>query len=92
MDGKVGWLLYAAAPGGGHHGVSGMTMAAMVGMCVFCLALASFYLGFCVPGVRRPNIQPTTNHLAKLLSPSIMVDDDASINDPLPKHFEDLGC
>jgi hypothetical protein len=39
---------------------------------VFCLTLASFYLGLCVSGVCRPNIQPTTNHLADLISPSIM--------------------
>jgi hypothetical protein len=35
-------------------------------------SLASFYLGFCVSGVRRPNTQPTTTHLADLISPSIM--------------------
>jgi hypothetical protein len=59
------WLIVVCGDaGGGHHGVRGTTAAAMVGMCVFCLALASFYLGFCGLGVRRPNIQPTTNHLA----------------------------
>jgi hypothetical protein len=36
----------------GHHGGRGRAAAAMVVMCVFRLALASFYLGICVSGVR----------------------------------------
>jgi hypothetical protein len=56
----------------GQNNGRGRAAAAMVGMFVFCLALASFYLGICVSGVCQSNIQPTTNHLANSISPSII--------------------
>jgi hypothetical protein len=39
MADGLGWLLYASAPGGGHHGDHGTTAAAMVEKCVWRLIL-----------------------------------------------------
>jgi hypothetical protein len=49
------WAEGPTAEGGGSHGWH---------VCVFYLALDSFYYVHGVSSVRQPNIQPTTNHLA----------------------------
>ncbi len=63
-------MLYALAPGVGHHGGRGRVAAAKVGMCVFYLALASFCLSaLCVRCL--PTQYPTNNQPASHLNISI---------------------